>query len=96
MIIPDKITAYLNKRASDKWKIENDQPKYFQKIIVVPSIAESTNLPDFINSLEQNDELELLNTLLLIVINNSISSSEEVKLDNQTTLTYLRNLQEQN
>ena len=30
---------------------------------------------------------------LLIVVNNSVSSSEEVKLDNQTTLTYLRNLQ---
>ncbi|HCY77437.1 MAG TPA: hypothetical protein DHV28_16090 [Ignavibacteriales bacterium] len=92
MIIPDKISAYLNKRSSDIWQIENDHPKYFQKIIIVPSIAESNNLPELIKSLELNDELELLNTLLLIVINNSISSSDEVKNDNQKTLVYLREI----
>lgn len=92
MLIPDKINTYLNKRASSIWKIENDYPKYFQKIIVVPSIAESQNLPALIKSLEQNDELELLNTLLLIVVNNSLSSPDEIKEDNLKTLEYLRNL----
>ena len=92
MLIPDKISAYLKKRASDTWKIENDHPKYFQNIIVVPSIAETQNLPAFINSLEQNDKLELNNTLLLIVVNHSISSTNEVKEDNKKTLEYLRNL----
>ena len=92
MLIPDKISAYLKKRASDTWKIENDHPKYFQNIIVVPSIAESQNLPAFINSLEQNDKLELNNTLMLIVVNHSISSTNEVKEDNKKTLEYLRNL----
>jgi len=92
MLIPDKIFSYLNKRAADTWQIENDYKKYFQKIIVVPSIAESKSLPTLINSLAQNDELELLNTLLLIVVNNSISSSEEVKIDNQVTLDYLRDI----
>jgi len=91
MLIPDKISTYINKRASDIWIIENDPPKYFQKIIVVPSIAESNNLPELIKSLEQNDELELLNTLLLIIVNNSISSTDEVKADNKKTLEYLRN-----
>jgi hypothetical protein len=95
MHIPDKISAYINKRASNIWQIENDHKKYFQKIIVVPSIAESDNLPVFINSLEQNDKLELLNTLLLFVVNNSISSSEEVKSDNQKTLACLRNIKSQ-
>ena len=92
MLIPDKISAYINKRTSDIWEIQNDHRKYFQKIIVVPSIAESKSLPTLINSLEQNDGLELLNTLLLIVVNNSISSSEEVKIDNQVTLDYLRDI----
>lgn len=91
MLIPDKISAYINKRTSDIWKIENDPPKYFQKIIVVPAIAELNNLPEFIKSLEQNDELELLNTLLLIVVNNSISSTDEVKEDNKKILEYLNN-----
>ena len=90
MIIPNKISIYLNKRASNIWQIENDHKKFFQKIIVVPSIAESYNLPFFINSLEQNDELELHNTLLLVVVNNSASSSEKVKNDNQKTLAYLK------
>lgn len=92
MLIPDKISAYINKRTSDIWKIEKDHQKYFQKIIVVPAIAESNNLPTFINSLEQNDELDLLNTLLLIVVNNSISSTDEVKEDNIKTLEYLNTL----
>ena len=92
MDIPNKIKTYLSKRASTQWQIENDYKIFFQKIIVVPSIAESIILPELIHSLEQNDELELLNTLLLVVVNNSISSSEEVKLDNQMTLAYLRNL----
>lgn len=92
MRIPEKILAYLNKRVSDIWQIENDYKKYFHLIIVVPSIAESNNLPNLIHSIEQNVELELLNTLLLIVVNNSVSSSEEVKLDNKKTLAYLQNL----
>ena len=92
MLIPDKISSYINKKTSDTWKIENDYPKYFQKIIIVPSIAESKDLPALINSLEQNDELELLNTLLLIVVNNTVSSTEEVKNDNQKTIDYLKNI----
>lgn len=92
MVIPDKISAYLNKRASDVWKIENDFSKHFQNVIVVPAIAEFENLPVLINSLEQNDARELTNTLLLIVVNNSFSSSEEVKVNNQNTLSYIRNL----
>ena len=92
MLIPDKISVYLDKRASNTWLIENDHKKYFQKIIVVPSIAESQNLPALIKSLEQNDQTELSNTLVLIVVNNAVSSSEEVKEDNFKTLKYLRNL----
>ena len=92
MIIPDKIFLYLNKRVSDTWNIENDHRKYFQYIIVVPAIAESQNLPNLIKSLEKNDRLEQHNTLLLIVVNNSVSSSEEVKNDNQKTLAYLRKI----
>ena len=92
MLIPDKISAYLDKRASNIWNIENDYKKYFQYIIVVPAIAESSNLPKLIKSLEKNDKLELHNTLLLIVVNNSVSSSEEVKKENQKTLSYLRKI----
>lgn len=92
MLIPDKISAYLNKRASGTWQIENDYKKYFQYIIVVPAIAERDTLPKLIKSLEKNDKLELHNTLLLIVVNNSVSSSEEVKNDNQKTLAYLKKI----
>lgn len=92
MLIPDKISSYLNKRVFHKWKIENDHKKLFQKIIVVPAIAESQNLPALIKSLEQNDQTELSNTLVLIVVNNAVSSPEKVKEDNFRSLEYLRNL----
>lgn len=93
MLIPDKTSAYLSKRASNKWEIENSHPKCFQKIIVVPSIDESKDLPVLIKSLEKNDTLEINNTLLLIVVNNAVSSTNEVKEDNKRTLEYLRNLE---
>ncbi len=92
MLIPEKIITYLDKRSSNIWCIERDHQKYFQKIIVVPSIAESDNLPELIKSLEKNDKLELHNTLLLIVVNNAVSSSNEVKEDNKKTLKYLGKL----
>jgi len=92
MLIPDKISAYLNKRVSNTWQIENDYKKYFQYVIVVPAIAESDNLPKLIKSLERNDKLELHNTILLVVVNNSVSSSDEVKNDNQKTLVYLKKI----
>jgi len=92
MVIPEKITTYLEKRSSKIWNIERDHSKFFQKIIVVPSIAETDNLPALIKSLEKNDKLELHNTLLLIVVNNAVSSSNEVKEDNNKTLKYLKKL----
>lgn len=90
MLLPEKINLYLNKKTSDTWKIEREYPELFKKIIVVPAIAESKNIPVIINSLEKNDESELFSTLLLIVVNNSISSTEEVKKDNLKTLDYLK------
>jgi hypothetical protein len=92
MNIPNNITNYLQKRAYHNWKIENDHQKFFQKIIVVPSIAETAHLPALILSLEQNDKLELHNTLLLIVINNSFAATAETKKDNQDSLAYLKKL----
>ncbi|HQJ47186.1 MAG TPA: hypothetical protein PK195_11105, partial [Ignavibacteriaceae bacterium] len=92
MVIPEKITTYLEKRSSKIWNIEREHSKFFQKIIVVPSIAETDNLPALIKSLEKNDKLELHNTLLLIVVNNAVSSSNEVKEDNNKTLKYLKKL----
>ena len=92
MLTPDKISTYINKRTSDTWIIENDHPKYFQNIIVVPAIAESESLPHLIKSLEQNDEEEINKTLLLIVVNNSVSSNDEVKEENKKTLEYLNSL----
>ncbi|MEO8230831.1 MAG: hypothetical protein ABI638_01005, partial [Ignavibacteriota bacterium] len=92
MNIPNNITNYLQKRGSNNWQIENNLPKPFQKIMVIPAIAEIEKLPILINPLEQNDELELQNTLLLIVVNNSVSSTQEVKNDNQKTLAYLKTI----
>lgn len=92
MNVPDKIKSYLNKKASNQWKIENDYDKLFKKIIVVPAIAEYKNIPALIKSLEQNNEEEFADTLLMVVVNNTTSSLPEIKDDNTATLNYLRNL----
>jgi len=92
MNIPDKIKSYLNKKASNNWKIEQNYDRLFNYIIVVPAIAEHKNIPALINSLEQNSEKELNQTLLIIVVNISSSSLPEIKEDNAMLLNYLRSI----
>ncbi len=60
--------------------------------IVIPAICEFENIKRVLISLAQNDKSCLQKSLIIFVINNSISSQQEVKDDNKASLKFLRAL----
>jgi hypothetical protein len=89
-ILPKFIVDYLEKFSSNYWELENDSNKKFENIIVIPSIAESQFILNCLKSLEENDSEIIKNTLVIVVINNSKNSNEEIIKDNYKTFHILR------
>lgn len=85
----DLVKKYLNKFGSDKWIISNDKDRFYDNIIVIPSLAEFELLPECLGSLESNDSKLLSNTLVLVVVNNSVNATEEIKSNNIKTIKFL-------
>jgi len=88
--LPDKVQKYLYKYGSAKWKLEEKGIERYNCAIVVPAIAEYENIISLLNSLSENVFNKSYKVLIIFVINNTVSSSEEVKDNNQKTLGFLR------
>lgn len=88
--IPHLVRNYLKKFSERVYKVETNCNKTFNNIVVIPCIAESENIKIVLTSLSQNDSDYLDNTLILFVINNSISASDEVKENNLLTINLLK------
>lgn len=89
--LPESVTNYLEKYGSEKWSYRINPKKLFDNIIVVPAIAEYDNIQKLLFSLHQNDRKYFDSTLILFVINNSESASEEIKQENYSTISFLNN-----
>lgn len=89
--LPGQITAYLTKRAEQKWLNYNSESKY-KLIIVIPAIKESENLPNVLNSLNESIIPEGISILVMVVINNSEDSPAEVIEDNVKSIEYLNQI----
>lgn len=89
---PSTVIEYLKKYGSDNWFVRQSKHKLYDNIIVVPAIAEYDNINNLLNSLKRNDKSYLLNTLILFVINNGESASEEIKTNNAQTIALLEKL----
>ncbi len=89
---PSTVTRYLQKYGSDKWSVRQSKHKLYDNIIVIPAIAEYDNINNLLNSLKKNDRNYLLNTLIMFVINNGESVSEEIKTNNAHTIALLEKL----
>lgn len=90
--MPDAVKNYLKKYGSDYWSLETSITSGISNIVVVPAIAEFINIKNFLKSFSQLESKYFNESMLVFVINNMDSSTDEVKLDNQQTLIYLRNL----
>lgn len=88
--IPANIAAYLNKRgASSHWKINEAISRNFSGAIVIPSLAEATNLPDTLESLSRNPADLLDRHVILVVVNQRADASITETTDNLETLENL-------
>lgn len=89
---PSIVTKYLQKYGSDKWSVRQGRDKFYDNIVVIPAIAEYENITNLLNSLKKNERNYLLNTLIMFVINNGESASEEIKINNLQTIDMLHKL----
>jgi hypothetical protein len=88
--LPSEVKNYLALFASEKWGLELNCNRLFDNIIIVPCLDEFDTLPKMLNSLEANNEFYLSKTLLIIVINNSVSADELIKINNVKTYEFLK------
>ena len=88
--LPDSVKKYLTKYASSDWKLQWNENKNITHAIVVPAICEYENIQNLINSLSKNDDKYFNETLVIFVVNNSKSSSDQIKTDNQELITFLK------
>jgi hypothetical protein len=88
---PKNVFTYLEKFSDGQRPVEANDLSNINNVVVIPAIAEYDNLPVVISSLEKNRKKNLADTLILFVINNSESSSLDVKENNFRSIVYLRN-----
>lgn len=87
---PEEVINYLTDKAFKKWELEWIEVFGINQVIVVPAICEFKNIQNLLSSLIKNDRSLLQKTLVIFVINNSLSSSRKIKEDNRKSLSLLR------
>lgn len=89
---PEKVIEYLEKKSFKRWNLEWAETSGIDIAIVIPAIREFENIKRVLLSITSNDKSCLQNSLVIFVINNSVSSHQEVKDDNKASLKFLRAL----
>jgi hypothetical protein len=95
-VYPEKVADYLEKKSLKRWNLEWAEISGIEIAIVIPAICEFENIQRVLLSLAQNDKSSLQKSIVIFVINNSISSIQEVKDDNKSSLKFLRELMSKN
>ena len=91
-ILPDSVDKYLEKYFFGNWKIQGKIKDKINNAIVIPAIGEYNNIKTLLLSLSKNDKKYFDSTLILFVINNMVSSTDEVKSDNKKTAGLLQKI----
>ena len=88
--VPSPIAAYLTKRGvGDTWTLHTVADRLFTGAIVIPSLAEATNLPLTLEFLSRNPGHLLDDFLILIVVNQRADASVPETADNLATVRTL-------
>ena len=91
-VYPEEVINYFNDKALNKWELEWVEAPGIEQVIVVPAICEFQNIKNLLSSFIKNDPSFFNNSLVIFVINNSISSNPEIKEDNKKSLFLLRSI----
>lgn len=87
---PSVISSYLHKRAvAAPWLINEPPGRLFAGAVVIPSLAESPNLPQTLASLSLNPAELLSQFLILVVVNHRVDAPPAEKADNRATVALL-------
>jgi hypothetical protein len=89
---PENVAVFIEKKSLKRWNLEWVEYSGIQVAIVIPAICEFENIKRVLISLAQNDKSCLQKSLIIFVINNSISSDPEVKDDNKKSIAFLREI----
>ena len=92
MTFPEEVSNYISKRALSKWHLEWEEASGIELVIVVPAICEFENIKKLLSSLIKQSHTALQKTLVMFVINHSVSSEQKTKNDNKRSVEYLRTL----
>ena len=88
--IPPNIASYRNKRAAgEPWQLNEGPSRRFSGAVVIPSLAETANLPQTLESLSRNPADLLDHFLILIVVNQRADAANEETAENLETLRML-------
>lgn len=90
--LPPNVFHYLEKKSYKDWQLEWNEVSGIQAVIVVPAINEFENIKRLLNSLIKNDRASLEKSLLIFVVNNSVTADDEIRRDNQSTIEFLRQI----
>jgi hypothetical protein len=91
MNLPDLVIKYLDKHASTNWDLFPGNVGNFENIIVIPALDELSNIKILLNSLSLNDRSFLKKTLIIVVVNNGVKTSNEIAAGSRKTLEFLKN-----
>nr|MCU0332663.1 hypothetical protein [Ignavibacteriaceae bacterium] len=83
----EKVIEYLEKKSFKSWKLEWLETPGVEIAIVIPAICEFKNIKRVLISLAQNDRFCLQKSLIVFVVNNSVSSATEIKDDNNKSIS---------
>ena len=90
--LPENVDRYLKKYSFGNWILESNVQNKINNAVVIPVISEYENLRKLLSSLINNDGTYFSQTVIIIVVNNFFDSSEEIRLDNQMSLNFLRTI----
>lgn len=91
-VLPENVDRYLRKYSFGNWKLESNFQNKIDNAIVIPVISEYENLRKLFASLLNNDGKHFPQSVIITVVNNFFDSSEEIKLDNQKSVNFLRKI----
>lgn len=87
---PASVAAYLRRCATlAPWRIAGEPAGPFRGAVVIPSLAESRNLPQTLASLGANPPELLARFLILVVVNQRSDAAPLERADNRATLDLL-------
>lgn len=89
MNIQERVGKYLKKQNIHKWKIKKRHNDFYNNFVVIPACDEFNYIHNLLQTLEINESEYLKKTLVVIVVNNSVNASKEVKNSNLKLINYL-------